>query len=108
MTQEIYMDGSGTDDDVFGYQERYAEYRYKNSKITGIMRSTAASTVDVWHLAQKFTSVPTLNSTFMQETPPLTRVMAVNTQPQFIFDSYFDLKCARPMPVYSVPGLTRL
>jgi len=108
LTQEIYCDGSSTDDDVFGYQERYAEYRYKPSKVTGIMRSTAASTVDVWHLAQDFATVPTLNSTFIQDSPPLTRVMAVNTQPQFLFDAYYDLKCARPMPVHAVPGLTRL
>ena len=108
LNREIYADGSANDNSVFGYQERYAEYRYKNSKITGIMRSTAASTVDVWHLAQKFTSLPTLNSTFIQDSPPLSRVMAVSTQPQFIFDAYYDLKCARPMPVYSVPGLTRL
>ncbi|AXH77431.1 MAG: major capsid protein [Microviridae sp.] len=108
LNREIYMDGSANDTSVFGYQERYAEYRYKPSVITGIMRSTAASTVDVWHLAQKFTALPTLNSTFIQDTPPLTRVMAVNTEPQFTFDAYYDLKCARPMPVYSVPGLDRL
>lgn len=108
LNKEIYCKGDANDALVFGYQERYAEYRYKNSLVTGIMRSTAASTVDVWHLAQKFTALPTLNSTFIQDAPPLTRVMAVNTQPQFIFDAYFDYKCARPMPVYSVPGLTRL
>ena len=111
ISKEIYTIGSvgGTDDEaVFGYQERYAEYRYKPSKITGILNSKAAGTVDVWHLAQNFTSRPTLNSTFIQDTPPLSRVMAVPTEPQFIFDSFFDLKCARPMPVYSVPGLTRL
>jgi hypothetical protein len=110
LNKEIYCVGTtaGTDDSVFGYQERYAEYRYKPSQITGIMRSTAASTVDVWHLARKFTSLPTLNTTFIQDTPPISRIQAVNTQPQFIFDSFFDLKCARPMPVYSVPGLSRL
>ena len=108
LNKEIYADGSANDAVVFGYQERYAEYRYKPSKITGIMRSTAASTVDVWHLAQKFTAAPTLNTTFISDTPPISRVMAVSSQPEFIFDAYFDLKCARPMPVYSVPGLTRL
>lgn len=108
LSKEIYATGTANDETVFGYQERYAEYRYKPSKITGILRSTAASTVDVWHLAQKFLSRPTLNSTFIQDTPPLDRVMAVPTEPEFIFDSYFDLKCARPMPVYSVPGLNRL
>lgn len=108
LNKEIYAKGTADDALVFGYQERYAEYRYKPSKITGIMRSTAASTVDVWHLAQKFTSLPTLNTDFIQESPPISRIQAVNTQPQFLFDAYFNLKCARPMPVYSVPGLTRL
>ena len=108
LNQEIYADGTSNDSDVFGYQERYGEYRYKPSQITGIMRSTASGTVDVWHLAQDFASLPTLNSTFIQDTPPISRVQAVDTEPEFIFDSYFDLKCARPMPVYSVPGLTRL
>jgi len=110
LNKEIYCKGDGVaaDNQVFGYQERYAEYRYKPSVITGIMRSTAASTVDVWHLAQKFTSLPTLNTTFIKDTPPISRIQAVAGQPELIFDGYFDLKCARPMPVYSIPGLTRL
>lgn len=108
LNKEIYAQGSGNptaDAAVFGYQERYAEYRYKPSVITGQLRSTFASTLDVWHLAQKFTSLPVLNSTFIQENPPVARVIAVPTEPHFLFDAYFDLKCARPMPVYSVPGL---
>ncbi|QXP44223.1 MAG: major capsid protein [Arizlama microvirus] len=105
LKQEIYCDGSATDDDVFGYQERYAEYRYKPSKITGKFRSSAAGTLEVWHLSQDFASVPTLGQTFIEENPPVDRVVAVNTEPQFIFDSYFDMNCVRPMPVYSVPGL---
>lgn len=105
LNKEIYVDGSANDGAVFGYQERYAEYRYKPSKIAGLFRSTASGTIDFWHLAQKFAALPTLNSTFIQETPPVSRVVAVNTEPQVLFDSYFDLKCARPMPVYSVPGL---
>lgn len=110
LNQEIYAtdDTAAQDTNVFGYQERYAEYRYKPSVVTGIMRSTAASTVDVWHLAEKYTSLPTLNTTFIQSNPPIARVQAVNTQPQFIFDSYFDLKCVRPMPVFSIPGLDKL
>lgn len=108
LNKEIYYKGDANDALVFGYQERYAEYRYKPSTICGILRSTAASTVDVWHLAQNFTSLPTLNSTFIQDTPPVSRVQAVNTEPQFVFDAFFDLKCARPMPVYSIPGLDRL
>lgn len=108
--REIYAycpDGAGATqkDGTFGYQERYAEYRYKPSQITGKFRSTASGTLDVWHLSQNFSSLPLLNSTFMEETPPVNRVVAVTTEPQFIFDSYFQLKCTRPMPVYGVPGM---
>ena len=106
LNKEIYAQGTAQDENVFGYQERYAEYRYKPSLITGQFRSTAANTLDFWHLAQKFTSLPTLSSTFIEETPPLDRVLAVTTNsPQMVFDSYFRIKCARHMPVYSVPGL---
>ena len=106
--KEIYVDGSANDSLVFGYQERWAEYRYKPSKITSLFKSTSAGTIDNWHLAQKFTSLPTLNSTFIQDTPPVSRVVAVGAAAngqQFIFDSFFDCKTARPMPLYSVPGL---
>lgn len=105
---EIYTQGTAggaADFEVFGYQERYAEYRYKQSKITGKMRSTYAQPLDMWHLAQEFGSLPTLNSTFIQETPPVDRVIAVPSEPHFLFDAYFNLRCARPMPVRSVPGL---
>jgi hypothetical protein len=105
LNKEIYADGTSADEDVFGYQERFAEYRYKNSKITGVFRSNATSSLDSWHLAQDYASLPALNQTFIEENPPIDRVVAVNTEPQFLFDSYFDLRCARPMPVYSVPGL---
>ena len=108
LNKEIYCQGSAnpTQDALpFGYQERYAEYRYKNSLITGKLRSQYSTPLDNWHLAQKFTSLPTLGDTFIKETPPLDRVVAVNTEPQFFFDAYFDYKCARPMPTYSVPGL---
>lgn len=108
LNKEIYCDGSANDNNVFGYQERWAEYRYKPSKITGLFRSTSAGTIDGWHLAQKFTALPTLNTTFIQDTPPLSRVLAVGAAAngqQFIFDAFFDCKVARPMPLYSVPGL---
>ena len=105
LNQEIYCDGSANDTNVFGYQERYAEYRYKPSLITGQFRSTSATPLDYWHLAQKFTTLPALNSTFIVENPPISRVVAVTTEPQFLLDTYFALKCARPMPVYGVPGL---
>lgn len=90
---------------VFGYQERYAEYRYKPSKITGKMRSNDAQSLDTWHLAQNFDGLPLLNQSFIEENPPVDRVIAVLTEPEFLFDSYFDLRCARPMPVYSMPGM---
>ncbi|AXH74128.1 MAG: major capsid protein [Microviridae sp.] len=107
LNQEIYCQGSANptqDAAVFGYQERYAEYRYKPSKITGQFRSNFPQTLDAWHLAQKFTALPTLSSAFIQENPPVARVIAVPTEPQFLFDSYFKNITARPMPVYSVPG----
>jgi hypothetical protein len=105
LSKEIYADGSAGDQDVFGYQERYAEYRYKPSMITGQFRSNYATSLDSWHLAQDFSSRPTLNEAFIEEDPPIDRVVAVPTEPDFIFDSYFRLTCARPMPTYSVPGL---
>jgi len=76
--------------------------------ITGLMRSTAATTIDAWHLAQRFTAVPTLNSTFIADTPPVSRVVAVGASAngqQLLFDGFFDTRCVRPMPMYSAPGL---
>jgi len=108
LNKEIYLQGSANptqDAATFGYQERWAEYRYKPSQISGKMRSTYATPLDYWHLAQKFTSLPTLGNTFIQENPPIDRVVAVNTEPQLFADFWFDYKCARPMPTYSVPGL---
>ena len=108
LNKEIYVTGTSTDNDVFGYQERWAEYRYKPSQITSLMKSTSAGTIDAWHYAQRFTSLPTLNSTFIQETPPVERTTAVGAAAngqQFLMDAFFDCKMARPMPMYSVPGL---
>jgi hypothetical protein len=105
LNKEIYAQGTSADDNVFGYQERFAEYRYKPSQITGKMRSTAASSLDSWHLAQEFSALPVLNNSFIEENPPVDRVIAVTSEPHLLLDMFFDLKCARPMPVYSVPGL---
>lgn len=105
LNKEIYAQGTDDDDKVFGYQERYAEYRYYPGQITGKFRSTDPQPLDSWHLAQKFSSLPTLSAQFIQDDPPVARVVAVQDEPQFLFDSYIRLKCARPMPVYSVPGL---
>jgi len=113
-TKEIYCQDPTTDtgatgtpdnDKIFGYQERWAEYRYKPSLITGKFRSNDAASLDAWHLSQEFGSLPGLNQTFIEETPPLDRVVATVTEPDMIMDCYFNLQCARPMPLYSVPGL---
>jgi hypothetical protein len=102
---EIYAQGDANDDLVFGYQERYAELRYKPSKITGQLRSSHATSLDSWHLSQEFSSLPTLGNTFIQENPPLDRCIAVPSEPHFVMDSYMNLICARPMPVFGVPGM---
>jgi len=108
LNKEIYCTGTATDDEVFGYQERWAEYRYKPSQITGYFRSTAAGTLDAWHLAQEFGSLPVLNDEFIEDTPPVDRVVAIGEEAngkQFLFDAFFNVRQARPMPLYSVPGL---
>lgn len=105
LNKELYADGTSADDDVFGYQERFAEYRYFPSKITGKFRSTFAQPLDAWHLSQKFETRPVLNAEFIVDEPPIDRVVAVPSEPHFLFDSYIELNCVRPMPVYSVPGL---
>ena len=106
LNKEIFTQGTTADDSVFGYQERYAEYRYKPSMITGKMRSDATGSLDAWHLSQDFASLPTLGATFIEETPPFDRVVAVPTEPDFLLDAYFEMRCARPMPMYGVPGFT--
>jgi hypothetical protein len=106
LNQEIYAQGTADDANTFGYQERYAEYRYKPSQITGKFRSTVSSgSLDNWHLAQDFSALPSLNASFIEENPPVDRVIAVTSEPQLLLDVYFKLKCARPMPTYSVPAL---
>lgn len=108
LNKEIYAQGTDVDNQVFGYQERYAECRYHPSIITGKMRSTYAQSVDVWHFAQKFDALPALNGEFIQDQASyqaIKRISAVQSEPQFYLDAYLDLKCARPMPVYGVPGM---
>jgi len=108
LNKEIYAQGDASpteDEAVFGYQERYAEYRYKPSQITGQFRSNFAQSLDTWHLAQDFDALPTLSDEFIQENAPVERVIAVQDEPHFILDAYFNLSCARPMPLYAVPGL---
>ncbi len=108
LNKEIYAQGGAApavDAAVFGYQERFAEYRYKPSVITGKFRSNFATSLDAWHLAQDFAVLPVLDATFIQETPPIDRVIAIPTEPHFLFDSYIQMRCARPMPLYATPGL---
>lgn len=105
LSREIYCAGTANDTNVFGYQERFAEYRYRPSIVTGRMRSNATQSLDNWHLAQDFASRPTLSEAFIVDDPPIDRVIAVTTEPHVIFDSFMQLRCARPMPVYGVPGL---
>ena len=103
--KEIFAQDDPLDELVFGYQERYAEYRYKPSIITGKMRSNSGTSLDTWHLAQDFASLPVLGENWIIDQPPISRVVAVPTEPDFLFDAFFDYKCVRPMPTYGVPGL---
>lgn len=105
LSEEIFADGTAEDQTVWGYQERYAEYRYKPSIITGKLRSSDPQSLDVWHLAQDFLTRPYLNHGFIEDQPPFARVVAVPSEPHFIGDFHFRMRCARPMPTYGVPGM---
>ena len=107
LNKEIYMQGTSADDAVFGYQERFAEYRYNPSVVTGKFRSNATAPLDSWHLALDFDTLPTLAG-LVQEDPPIDRIIAVPAEPQFIMDSYTQMRHARPMPTHSIPGLSKL
>ena len=103
--REIFHAGTAVDDEVFGYQERYAEYRYKPSRITGLFRPDVSGTLSVWHLSQEFGSTPALNSDFIKEDPPIDRVVAVPSEPDFLVDVYHQYRCIRPLPLFGVPGM---
>lgn len=107
MSREIYSDGGTGDDTVFGYQERWSEYKYKPSRISGVFRSTTATPLDMWHLSQLFSARPALNSVFIEDDPPVERVLQVDTADgeQFLLDALFDVRAVRCMPMYSIPGL---
>lgn len=111
LNKEIYVTGNTTqDNNVFGYQERWAEYRYRPSQITGYFKSTTALTIDYWHYAQKFTALPTLNAAFIEDSAQSTvsrstAVGAAANGQQMLMDAFFNLKAARLLPMYSVPGL---
>jgi hypothetical protein len=106
LNQEIWEDGTANDALVFGYQERYAEYRHMNSRLSGLFRVDAAGTLASWHLSEDFATLPALGATFIESNlgVPLDRAIAISTEPHFIADFFFNIKAARPMPVYGVPG----
>lgn len=105
LNQELWHDSSANDELVFGYQERFAEYRYKPSMITGQLRSDHATSLDVWHLSQDFATLPALDSDFIEENPPISRIIATTNEDEFILDAYFDFTAVRPMPTFAIPGL---
>ena len=106
LQKEIFTSGIQAEDDtVFGYIPRFDEYRYKPSKITGRFRSTYAQSLDVWHLSQEFANAPILNNVFIEDNPPIDRIIATPDEPHFLMDSYIKIKHARPMPTYGVPGM---
>lgn len=106
LNKEIYAQGNTKDEEAFGYQEAWADYRYKPSKVTGLFRSNAAQSLDAWHYAQDYDALPTLSTAWMEQTDAeMKRTLAVQNQPDFIADFYFMNKTTRCMPVYSIPGL---
>lgn len=107
LNKEIFAEDepSVPNEETFGFQERFAEYRYKPSIITGKMRSTYATSLDTWHLAQDFATLPLLNETFIVENSPMNRILATPSEPDFLFDAFFTYRSVRPMPTFSVPGL---
>nr|WNN13426.1 MAG: major capsid protein [Microviridae sp.] len=108
LNQEIYAQGKAVDEEVFGYQEAWADYRYHTNMITGEMRSTYAQTLDAWHYADKYTELPKLSSDWIKEgTENIDRTIAVQSENsrQFICNFYFDQTWTRAMPIYSLPGL---
>ena len=106
LNKEIYAQGNAKDEEAFGYQEAWADYRYKPSKVTGLFRSNAQQSLDAWHYAQDYKTLPTLSTTWMEQgEEEMKRTLAVKSQPDFIADFYFMNKTTRCMPVYSIPGL---
>lgn len=108
LNKEIFAQGTEEDDDVFGYQERWAEYRYHPNSITGTFRPDHPQSLDVWHLSQEFESLPALNKSFIEENVPIDRVIAVTDEPPVLLWGEFFVKAARPLPLYSIPGLERM
>ncbi len=108
-SREIFAADDGGQNDTWGYTPRYEEYRYRQSKVTGEFRSEFAESLDVWHLAQDFITRPVLNAAYLEENPPIERIIEVGqaNAPQFLLDGYFKIKHVRPMPKFATPGLLR-
>ena len=105
LNKEIFAQGTVDDDKVFGYQERFAEYRYAQSIVTGELRSSYTQSLDIWHLAQDFETLPALNQVFIESSVPMSRIVAVPSRPAFVGDFWHEVQCVRPMPLYGTPGL---
>ncbi len=112
-SREIYTDGTGSesaktgDFSVWGYQPRYEEYRHRPSIITGQFRSTASTPLDIWHIAQEFATRPVLNNAFIEENPPISRIVVIPSEPEFLLDCFFKITHVRAMPRFGTPGLSR-
>lgn len=106
LKKEIYLTGTATDEQAFGYQEAWAEYRMKPNRISGKFRSNAEGTLDSWHYGDNYAETPSLSQAWMKEgDSEIQRTLAVDNEPQFIMDTIVDNTSVRPMPMYSVPGL---
>ncbi len=105
LNSELWISNDANDDAVFGYQERWSEYRMKHSKIQGNFNPDVSGALDEWHLAEDFSTLPQLNTAFVNDMTPMSRVTAVTTEPDFLLDVWFDYRCARPIPVKSIPSL---
>lgn len=108
LNKEIFAQGTDDDENVFGYQERWAEYRYASNVITGTFRPDHPQSLDVWHLSQEFSELPVLNQSFIEEAVPIDRVVAVQDEPPVMLWGRFEIRAARPLPLYSIPGLERM
>jgi len=106
LTKEIYCKGTADDETVFGYIPRFEEYRFKPSQITGLFRSTAASNIDQWHLAQEFSALPELNESFIEENVPMERIKSVDAEPDFYLDVHFKFRATRPMAMFGIPKIS--
>ena len=104
-TTDTGATGTADNERVFNYQERYAELKYKPSQITGLFRSNATASLEAWHLSQEFTSLPSFDQTFIESATPVDRAIVTPAEPHLILDCYFNLQCARPMHLYSIPGM---